>query len=97
MKRKRIVKVKGEGFLKKGILIFFGIFLASNFILSATAQMSNAELQRMKSKLESQEKMNQSMQMKINELASLDNAMEIASTYGLEYKNNNIKVITDEE
>ena len=97
MKRKKIIKVRGEGFLKVGILVFFGLFLFSNFVLSAVAQMSNAELQRMKGKIEDQEKMNQSIQMKINELASLDNAMAVASMFGLEYKNNNVKVIEETE
>ena len=40
--------------------------------------------------------MNLSMEMKINELISLNNAMEVASLYGLEYNNKNIKVIENE-
>lgn len=93
---RKIVKVKGEGLLKVGSLVFFSLFLLFNFFLSAQASVSNAELQRMKSKIESQEKLNLSMEMKINELISLDNAMEVASLYGLEYNNKNIKVIENE-
>ena len=74
MKQKRYVKTKGEGLLKTLTVIFFVAFLLSTFVLSAKVQSSNSELQRLKSKIESQEKMNLSMQMKINELASLDNA-----------------------
>ena len=35
--------------------------------------------------------------MKINELASLDNIETVATNYGLEYNNNNIRVIEEDE
>ncbi|MCI7332530.1 MAG: hypothetical protein MSH48_02535 [Mollicutes bacterium] len=94
MRKKRYVKTKGEGLLKTLTVIFFVGFLLSTFVLSAKVQSSNSELQRLKSKIESQEKMNLSMQMKINELASLDNALEVADANNLKYNNNNIRVIS---
>ena len=94
MRKKRYVKTKGEGLLKTLTVIFFVAFLLSTFVLSAKIQSSNSELQRLKSKIESQEKMNLSMQMKINELASLDNALEVADANNLKYNNNNIRVIS---
>jgi cell division protein FtsL len=94
MKQKRYVKTKGEGLLKTLTVIFFVAFLLSTFVLSAKVQSSNSELQRLKSKIESQEKMNLSMQMKINELASLDNALEVADANDLKYNNSNIRVIS---
>ena len=94
MKQKRYVKTKGEGLLKTLAVIFFVAFLLSTVVLSAKVQSSNSELQRLKSKIESQEKMNLSMQMKINELASLDNALEVADANDLKYNNSNIRVIS---
>ena len=94
MRKKRYVKTKGEGLLKTLTVIFFVGFLLSTFVVSAKVQSSNSELQRLKSKIESQEKMNLSMQMKINELASLDNALEVADANNLKYNNNNIRVIS---
>ena len=94
MRKKRYVKTKGEGLLKTLTVIFFVGFLLSTFVLSAKVQSSNSELQRLNSKIESQEKMNLSMQMKINELASLDNALEVADANNLKYNNNNIRVIS---
>ena len=94
MRKKRYVKTKGEGLLKTLTVMFFVGFLLSTFVLSAKIQSSNSELQRLKSKIESQEKMNLSMQMKINELASLDNALEVADANNLKYNNNNIRVIS---
>ena len=94
MKQKRYVKTKGEGLLKSLTVIFFIGFLLSTFVMSAKVQSTNSELQRLKSKVESQEKMNLSMQMKINELASLDNALEVADANDLKYNNSNIRVIS---
>lgn len=94
MKQKRYVKTKGEGLLKSLTVIFFIGFLLSTFVMSAKVQSSNSELQRLKSKVESQEKLNLSMQMKINELASLDNALEVADANDLKYNNSNIRVIS---
>lgn len=94
MKQKRYVKTKGEGLLKTLAVIFFMGFLLSTFVMGAKVQSSNSELQRLKSKVESQEKMNLSIQMKINELASLDNALEVADANDLKYNNSNIRVIS---
>ena len=47
--------------------------------------------------IETQEELNAGIQMKINELASLDNALEVANGLGLEYNNNNIRVIESEK
>ena len=54
---------------------------------------SNIELERMKSKIEKQETMNESISMKINEIASLSNIQDIAKEKGLSYQNDNIIVV----
>ena len=80
--------------MKKIIFVLIFGILMCNFVGNAKIQSKNSELQRLKSKIESQEKLNLSMQMKINELASLDNTMQVADTFGLEYNNSNIKVVS---
>lgn len=94
MKQRKYVRFKGEKTMKKIIFVLiFGILLC-NFVGNAKIQSKNSELQRLKSKIESQEKLNLSMQMKINELASLDNTIQVADTFGLEYNNSNIKIVS---
>lgn len=94
MKQRKYVRFKGEKTMKKIIFVLiFGILLC-NFVGNAKIQSKNSELQRLKSKIETQEKLNLSMQMKINELASLDNTMQVADTFGLEYNNSNIKIVS---
>ena len=54
---------------------------------------SNIELERMKKKIDKQESINESINMKINELASLSTIQDIAKEFGLKYQNDNIVVI----
>lgn len=94
MKKKKYVKFRGENTMVAIIVISVIGLLLTNFIGKAMVQSSNSELQRLKSKINTQEKLNAGIQMKINELSSLDNALEVADNFGLEYNNNNIKVIS---
>ena len=94
MKQRKYVRFKGEKTMKKIIFVLIFGILMCNFVGNAKIQSKNSELQRLKSKIESQKKLNLSMQMKINELASLDNTMQVADTFGLEYNNSNIKVVS---
>lgn len=93
MKKKRVVKLKVEKYLVFGIVLFTILSVFMSFVLSARVQSSNSELQRLKTKIESQKKLNLGMKMKIDELSSLDNTMEVADIFGLEYNNNNIRTV----
>lgn len=53
----------------------------------------NTEVERLKNDVNKQQKKNQSLDMKINELASLDSLEGVAKTMGLAYNNDNIKNI----
>ena len=94
MKKKKYLKLKGENTMMVLIIFFVVCTFFVNFVGQAMVQSNNSELQRLKSKIESQEKLNASMQMKINELSSLDNALEVADTFGLKYNNSNIRVVS---
>ncbi len=94
MKKKKYVKLKGENTMLALIIFFIVCTIFVNFTGQAMLQSNNSELQRLKSKIETQEELNSSMQMKINELSSLDNALEVADTFGLKYNNSNIRVVS---
>ena len=94
MKKKKYVKLRIENTLTVMIVIFIILTGVFGFVEKAKIQSYNSELQRLKSKIETQEKLNASIQMKINELSSLDNALEVADTFGLKYNNNNIRVVS---
>ena len=59
----------------------------------STLSESNIELERIKRKIEKQESINESVSMKINELASLSNIQDVAKEHGLDYNNDNIIVV----
>ena len=65
------------------------VIVYSKSVLSKT----NIEVERIKEKLEKQETINESLTMKINELASLSNIQDIAREHGLSYNNENIVII----
>lgn len=90
---KRIKLLKCERFFIT-LIVIFGILspvvtVASKSILSR----SNIDLERIKKKVENQENVNDSLEMQVNELASLSNIQDVAKTYGLSYNNDNIIVI----
>ena len=80
--------------LSSFLIILFGtlapvVTVSSKSILSR----SNIELERVRKQVEKQENINESLEMQVNELASLSNIQDVAKEYGLSYNNDNIIVI----
>ncbi len=94
-KGKKIKLFKGE----KIIYFLFAVLLIATPLISvftkAMLSQTNIELEQVKEKIETQSGINESLNMKINELASLDKLQQVATEQGLSYNNDNIKVITD--
>jgi len=91
--RKKITKV--ERFLYKSC-VSLSIFLIVGIVVGQTTlSKMNLELQKLEAKVETQEDTNQSLTMKINEMASLENIQNVSENMGLAYNNNNIKTITE--
>ena len=97
MKKKSTVKIKKISRFEKA---FYGLFwtLLVSFpfavvFLQASLSNINVQVEQVKKEIKTQEKKNQSLSMKINELASLDKIIEVAHEQGLSYNNNNIKSV----
>lgn len=86
-------RLKGEKFLLIAIFVLFVATPLLNVFTQAKLTESNIELEKLKQDIEYQSSINESLNMKINELASLDKIREVASSQGLSYNNDNIKVI----
>lgn len=88
--------LKGE----KVIYFVFALLLIAVPIISvftkAMVSETTIKVEQLKNKIENQKNINESLNMKINELASLDKLQEVAEEHGLSYNNDNIKVITQE-
>ena len=95
-KMKRLKLLKGEKFMAFLVVLFgFVIMPASWIYTKALLSESNINLEKIKTKIERQNDRNEALGMQIDELASIDNIQDIASSSGLSYNNNNIKNITD--
>lgn len=94
MKKKKKIKIsKFEKFLYTlAILLIISSPVVIVFTKSTLAEI-NYEVEKMKKEIKSQEKENESLEMKINELASLENIQKVIKDEGLVYNNDKIKNI----
>lgn len=92
---KKVTMLKGEKFMY--VLIVFALiaFPISTVFTKAVLSETNISLEQMKSKIETQEGINESLSMQVDELASLDKIQEVAIEKGLVYNNDNIKNVND--
>lgn len=98
MKKRKSVKKKLKIGRFEKLLYTFTILLivASPFGIvfsQATLSKINFDVEKAKKEIAYQEKKNESLNMKISELASLDKIEEVAEKQGLSYNNDNIKSI----
>ena len=79
------------------IIIFIAVVSTPLLHVYTKAKLSESNIivEKLKKNIENQENINESLSMKINELASLDKIREVAENVGLSYNNDNIKVIED--
>lgn len=96
MARKKNKKLlKGERVLRTCILLLIiGNIFGTSFSMALLSK-TNIEVESIRKKISKQESLNQSLEMKISELASFDNVVGIASLYGLEYNNSNVRTINE--
>ena len=93
-KTRKRVKLCGVDRLMIMVIVLLVVFTPVLVVYSkSTLSESNIELERIKRKVEKQESINESVAMKINELASLSNIHDVAKEHGLDYNNDNIIVV----
>ena len=93
-KTRRKVKLHAIDRCLIGVIVL--LLVASPVVIvysKSVLSKSNIEVERIKKKIEKQESINESISMKINELASLSNIQGVAKEYGLTYQNDNIIVV----
>lgn len=100
-KKKYMRKVVKMGKFERLLYTFTIVLLViSPFAIvfsQATLSKINFEVEKSKKEILTQEKKNESLAMKVNELASLDNIKAVADSEGLSYNNDNIKLIHSNE
>lgn len=99
MKKKKDNTIKLHNFEKKftivgaTLLVLIWVF---SFFAKISLSSINVEVERLSKNVKKQEKVNQGLVMKINELASLENIQSVANSEGLAYNNNNIIIINQQ-
>lgn len=79
-------------FIVLGAVLLLFLWAVSFFMKNSLASL-NIEVERLSRDIKEQKEVNQSLAMKINELASLENVNIVANQVGLAYNNDNIRLI----
>ena len=76
------------------VVFFLFIVMPMSWVYTkALLSETNIELEKIESKIDTQNDHNEALSMQIDELASIENIQSIASESGLSYNNSNIKTI----
>lgn len=96
MKRRRLKKItKGEvGLYLLMISCFISTFVVKIFCGASISNLSMS-VEKVRYEIDSQDKKNESLVMKVNELTSFDKVKEVVNDMGLAYNNDNVIVIND--
>lgn len=94
-KRKKLKLLKGEKFMYVLLLFLVMSIPVANVFSKALVSETNIKAEKLKSKIERQENTNESLEMQINELVSMENIQKIAEEYGLSYISDNIIKINE--
>lgn len=92
-KKKKLKITRFEKILYCLAIILLLMAPISIVFAKSTLSEINFEVEKMKKEIAMKEKTNESLEMKINELVSLDNIKEVIKKEGLSYNNDNIKNI----
>ena len=92
-KKKGKMFTKIERFLYKSFVCLTILLIVGIVFGQVSLAKINLEVQRLKEDVEEKEELNQSLVMKINEMASLENIQNVSKNLGLAYNNENIKTI----
>ena len=94
-KKKKLKFLKGEKFMYVLLLFLLLAIPVANVFSKALVSETNIKAERLKNKIEKQNNTNESLEMQINELVSMENIQKIAEEYGLSYISDNIIKVSE--
>lgn len=97
MKKKvRVAKLtRGEKFLYSVAALGLSFTFVLKIFCGATLGNLSINTEKIKSKITSQERTNESLAMQVNELTSFDYVKEVVKEMGLAYNNDNIVIVNE--
>lgn len=93
VKKKKKLFTKLERFIYKSFITLTVVLVLFIVVAQISLAQINIEVQKLENDVNDKEEVNQSLVMKINEMASLENIQTVSSEMGLAYNNENIKTI----
>ena len=93
VKKKKKLFTKLERFLYKSFVTLTVVLILFIVVGQISLAEINLEVQKLEKEVSEKKEVNQSLVMKINEMASLGNIQSVSSEMGLAYNNENIKTI----
>ena len=94
-KQRKMRITKGERLLYVGAAFFLCFTLVMKIFCGAGVGRLSMNIEQLKYEINTQEKKNESLTMKVNELTSFDKVKEVIAEMGLAYNNENIIVVND--
>lgn len=92
-KKKKQRITKGEILLYTAALLSFIMMMSLKIFCGASIGEMKMNIEETKFKIDSQQKKNESLTMKVNELTSFENVKKVVDEMGLSYNNDNIIVV----
>ena len=89
-KKKRLKFLKGEKFMYVVVAFLVLAIPTVNIFTKALLSETNIKNEKLKSKIEKQENSNESLEMQVDELVSMENIQKVAERFGLSYNSDNI-------
>ena len=93
--KRRVKFLKGEKLMYAVLVVMILAIPIAKVCTQAILSESNIKVERMRKDINKQQRYNESLSMKISELASLENIDSIANELGLSYNNDNIKTLSE--
>lgn len=94
-KKRKMRITKGERLLYMSAIFCFAMTMVLKIFCGAGVSHLSMSVEKMRYEIENQEKKNESLVMKVNELTSFDKIKDIVSDMGLAYNNDNIVVVSN--
>ncbi len=91
----RVKLCSGEKMLYGLAVICLVLTMATQVFAGASVGNLSMSVEKLRFELKEQEKQNESLTMKVNELTSFDKVKEVVKEMGLAYNNDNIIIVND--
>lgn len=97
MAKKKVVRLtKGEKLLYSCAIVSLSLTFLIKIFCGAGVGHLNMSVEKIQYNINTQEKTNESLTMKINELTSFDNVKSLVKDMGLAYNNENVIIISED-